>query len=165
MQTISTVSATRPASGYSPDVMSGAVTAVLKPKNASPENTTVRLSERAKDQYVSENKESAKHSARQTETETAEKGNATDAIAETMEHLQQLLREAQKRLRIAQQQMALAMAEMKSAGSEPQKMAAMMKVQTTQTLVISAQGEILGIHAQINHILQEQQKQAKAGGD
>jgi hypothetical protein len=59
--------------------------------------------------------------------------------------------------------MTLAMAEMKSAGDEQQKMAAMMKVQAAQTLVISAQGEVLEIHAQINKILQEQQKQTKGG--
>ena len=164
MQTISTVSTTRPASGYSPDVMSGAVTAVLKPKTTSPESTTVRLSEQAKDQYVSDKNESAKNSEQQTRSDAPE-GGAKDTITETLEHLQLLLREAQERLRSTQQQMTLAMAKMKGTKNEQQKMTAMMKVQSIQTLVIFTQGEILGIHAQINHILQEQQKQEKAGTD
>lgn len=175
MQTLSTIStAMRPTGGYTTEIMSAAVTAVKEPKTSSSESSTVMLSEAAKDQYVSNKNEPVNNEKedgpnQQAGQEVAEKGSdregssKTDAIAEILERLQELLKEAQQRLRVAQQQMTLAMAEMKSAGNESQKMVAMLKVQAEQTLVISAQGEVLEIHAQINKILQEQQKQAKSG--
>lgn len=176
MQTPSTISAAmRPSGGYTPELVSSAVTAVQEPKTSSPESSTVMLSESAKDKYVSDKQEAQKNAdagsaIRQPGQDAAKKAGASegsggsDAVEETLERLKELLKEAQQRLRAAQQQMALAMAEMKSAGDEQQKMAAMLKVQAAQALVISAQGEVLEIHAQINNLLQEQQKQAKSGG-
>ncbi len=177
MQTVSAITPTvlRPATGSVPEIMpTAAVTAIREPKASSPESSTVILSEAAKDRYVSdqnkpvknEESESPLQQAGQKAAEKAagsESTGGSDAIAGTLERLKELLKEAQQRLRVAQQQMAQAMAEMKNAGTESQKMTAMLKVQAAQTLVISAQGEVLEIHAQINKILQEQQKQAKGG--
>jgi hypothetical protein len=176
MQTAGTVSVTtmRPTSGHASVAASGAVMAVQELKSGTSDSTTVRLSGEAIDRYTadqdrveSKNGESENPFRQQQtaekiaeEADISESGESSDPVGETLERLQELLKLALKRLRAAQQQLALAVAEMRSAGDEAQKMAAMTKVQAAQVMVISAQGEVLQIHTQINKILEEQQKKS-----
>jgi hypothetical protein len=156
----------RPVNGYVPEVLANAVTAVREPVAAS----MVTLSNEAKDRYVADQNESETSSdvvkqageeamEKSGASEASESGKASDPVGDTLKKLQQLLKEAQERLRVAQQQMAQAMAGMKNAGDEMEKMSAMLKVQAAQTLVISAQGDVLQIYAEINQVMEEQQKQ------
>lgn len=159
----------RPAAGYSAEITSGAVSAVRETAPVSPGSTTVNLSQEAIGRYAKDagNNEPAKNgqtgrSLRQATEEAAASGAQENgnSIADTMDRLQEMLEEAQKRLEEAQRQLAKAMAEMRGARDESQKMAAMLKVQAAQAQVISAQGEVLEIYAQINDLLEEQQKQS-----
>lgn len=160
----------RPAAGYSAEITAGAVSAVRETAPVSPGSTTVNLSQEAIGRYAKDagNNEPVKNgqtrrSLRQATEEAAASSGAQEngnSIADTMDRLQERLEEAQKRLEEAQRQLAQAMAEMRSARDESQKMAAMLKVQAAQAQVISAQGELLEIYAQINDLLEEQQKQS-----
>lgn len=160
----------RPAGGYSAEITSGAVSAVRETAPLSPGSTTVNLSQEAIGRYAKDTGESKQAANRQTGNTlgqtTADPLAASDtqgnknSIEDTMDRLQEMLEEAQKRLEEAQRQLAQAMAEMRGARDESQKMAAMLKVQAAQAQVISAQGEVLEIYAQINDLLEEQQKQS-----
>lgn len=158
----------RPAAGYSAEITSGAVSAVRETAPVSPGSTTVNLSKEAIGRYTQAAGEKKQAQNNQTgnapgqvaaEPLAASGKQESDAIADAMERLQDMLEEAQKRLEEAQRQLAQAMAEMRGAKDEAQKMAALLKVQTAQAQVISAQGEVLEIYAQINELLEEQQKQ------
>ena len=157
----------RPSAGYSTEITSGAVNAVREIAPLSPGSTTVDLSKEAIGRYANESEQPsdrrsgnapARKAAKPPDAFSTQENN--DTIADTMDRLKEMLEKAQKRLEEAQRQLTKAMAEMRGAKDESQKMTAMLKVQAAQAQVIQTQSEVLEICAQINELLEEQQKQS-----
>lgn len=137
------------------------------PKASSAASSTVNLSNASVDKYTADQnnihlKKTALNQASNESAEKTEKNDSaeTDPVSETLLRLQKMLKEAQQRLNLAQQKMTQAMTEQQNASNESERIAGTMKIQEAQTLVVSSQGEVLAIHAQINKIIQEQQKAA-----